>query len=77
MPFFPMQHKLHVHVCSGDVVTMECVEMIIRKNNMLCPISGKTLKERDIIQIVRVSGMMLNRMRIALWRHTGSIPHWV
>ena len=43
-------------IVSGDVVTMECVEKIIRKNGMLCPISGKILKERDIISIVRVSG---------------------
>ncbi len=45
-------------VCSGDVVTMECVEKLIRKNDMLCPLSGKTLKESDIITLVRVSLVM-------------------
>ncbi len=40
---------------SGDVITTDCVEKIIRKNGMLCPLSGKTLKEKDIIHIVRVS----------------------
>ena len=34
---------------------MECVEKIIRKNDMLCPMSGKTLSEKDIIRIIRVS----------------------
>ncbi len=40
---------------SGDVVTMECVEKLIKKNDMLCPLSGKKLKDSDIIPIVRVS----------------------
>ena len=39
----------------GDVVTMDCVERLIRKNKMQCPITGKVLQERDIITIVRVS----------------------
>ncbi|XP_064400832.1 nitric oxide synthase-interacting protein-like [Halichondria panicea] len=38
---------------TGDVVTMECVEKLIRKNDMLCPLSGKKLKESDIITLVR------------------------
>ena len=42
-------------LCRGDVVTVECVDKLIRKNNMLCPISGRKLKESDIILVVRVS----------------------
>jgi nitric oxide synthase-interacting protein len=38
---------------SGDVVTQECVDRLIRKNNMLCPITGKTLKEKDMIPLQR------------------------
>lgn len=56
------EHGLYlVHVCMcvcvyrGDVVTMECVEKLIRKNEMLCPLSGNRLKDSDIIPIVRVS----------------------
>ena len=41
--------------CSGDVVTMECVDKLIRTNNMMCPLSGKKLKESDIILLYRVS----------------------
>lgn len=37
---------------------MECVEKLIRKNDMLCPLSGKKLKESDIITLVRVSSVM-------------------
>ena len=33
---------------------MECVDKLIRKSDMLCPISGKKLKESDIIPVVRV-----------------------
>ena len=43
---------------SGDVVTVECVDKLIRKN-MLCPISGRKLKESDIILVVRVSGIIM------------------
>ena len=38
---------------TGDVVTMECVEKIIRKNNMQHPINGQLLKEKDIIPLDR------------------------
>lgn len=38
---------------TGDVVTMECIDKLIRKNDMLCPISGQTLRESDIITIMR------------------------
>ena len=41
-------------LCSGDVVTMECVDKLIRKSEMLCPISGQKLKESDIVAVVRV-----------------------
>lgn len=37
---------------SGDVVTLECVEKLIRKD-MMCPISGCRLKEADIIVMQR------------------------
>lgn len=37
---------------TGDVVTMECVNELIRKD-MVCPISGIKLKESDIIPLVR------------------------
>jgi len=40
------------------MVTMECVGKLIRKSGMLCPISGKKLKESDIIPVVRVSIVM-------------------
>ena len=50
--------SVHLSVClsslSGDVVTMECVEKLIKKD-MLCPISGKQLKDSDIVPLVRVS----------------------
>ena len=42
-------------VARGDVVTMDCVDRLIRKSGMACPISGKILKESDIIRIARVS----------------------
>jgi len=37
---------------TGDVVTMECVEKIIRKD-MRHPLTGQSLKEKDIIPIQR------------------------
>ncbi|XP_065065637.1 nitric oxide synthase-interacting protein-like [Rhopilema esculentum] len=37
---------------TGDVVTMECVENIIKKD-WLCPLTGKPLKETDIIEMNR------------------------
>ena len=46
-----------VPLCSGDAVTMECVDKLIRKSGMLCLISGQKFKESDIIAIVRVSVM--------------------
>lgn len=39
-------------VTSGDVVTLECVEKLIRKD-MICPITGQRLKESDIIVMQR------------------------
>ena len=38
---------------TGDVVTLECVEKVIRKNGMRHPNTGQTLKEKDIIPLVR------------------------
>lgn len=37
---------------SGNVVTMECVEKLIKKD-MIDPTNGKALKEEDIIQLQR------------------------
>ena len=37
------------------MVTMECVEKVIRTNGMVCPVSGQKLKDIDIITIVSVS----------------------
>ena len=46
--------RVLVCTCSGDVVTQECVDKLIRTSNMLCPITGKTLKEKDLIPLQRV-----------------------
>lgn len=37
---------------TGNVVTMDCVEKLIKKD-MLCPFTGNKLKESDIIAIQR------------------------
>lgn len=39
--------------CSGDVVTTECFEKLIKKD-MLHPLTGQKLKEKDIIPLQRV-----------------------
>lgn len=44
----------------GDVVTMECVEKIIKKD-WLHPLTGEKLTEKDIIP--------LQRVRIMFWLH--------
>ena len=36
------------------MVTMECVEKVIRRNGMVCTISGQKLKDDDIITIVGI-----------------------
>jgi len=38
---------------TGDVVTLECVDKVIRKNEMQHPLTGNPLKESDIIPLVR------------------------
>nr|CAB3264408.1 nitric oxide synthase-interacting protein [Phallusia mammillata] len=38
---------------TGDVVTIECINKVIRKNNMLHPVTGQKLNESDIIELVR------------------------
>ena len=50
------RHTQHVYYsyCSGDVVTLECVEKVIKKD-MICPITGQKLKDSDIIVMQRVS----------------------
>ena len=37
---------------TGDVISMACVEKLIKKD-WICPISGKKLKEKDIIEMKR------------------------
>ena len=37
----------------GDVVTMECVDKLIRKE-MVYPLTGQKLKDSDIIPLARV-----------------------
>lgn len=44
---------------SGDVVTMECVEKLIKKD-MIHPLTNSKLKEKDIIVLQRVSHEILN-----------------
>lgn len=47
----------NINYISGHVVTMDCVERIIRKSSeedMICPMTGVKLKESDIIPLVRV-----------------------
>lgn len=39
---------------SGDVVTLECVEKLIKKD-WLHPLNGQKLTEKDIIVLQRVS----------------------
>lgn len=39
---------------SGSVVTLECVEKLIRKD-MVDPVNGEKLTDRDIIVLQRVS----------------------
>lgn len=48
--------------CSGAVVTLECVEKLIRKD-MVDPVNGDTLTERDIIVLQRVSCYSLTAAR--------------
>ena len=45
--------SLEAVVFSGNVVTMECVEKIIKKD-MVDPTNGKKLTEKDIIVLQRV-----------------------
>lgn len=48
----------------GDVVTLECVEKLIRKD-MLHPLTGKPLKEKDIIIMQRGgTGYALTNQRL-------------
>ena len=55
LPHFPPPaFSPTLSLSSGDVVTQECVDRLILKNNMLCPITGKTLKEKDLIILQRV-----------------------
>ena len=46
--------KITVWCISGNVVTMECVEMLIMKD-MTDPTNGKKVTEKDIIPLQRVS----------------------
>lgn len=54
MLFFK-KHNIYDHVFdSGDVVTLECVEKIIKKD-MIHPLTGQKLMENDIVIMQRVS----------------------
>lgn len=50
-------------IYSGHVVTMKCVEEII-KPSMICPLTDVKLNESDIIQIVRVSQVTINTTKL-------------
>ena len=47
---------------SGDVVTMECVEKLI-KPDMLNPLTGAKLRDKDIIPLQRVGDGYLLYLR--------------
>jgi hypothetical protein len=54
---FTAKFLFHIHYCfRGDVVTMECVEKIIKKD-WSHPLTGEKLKEQDIIPLQRVIGL--------------------
>lgn len=44
---------------SGDIVTMECVEKLI-KMDMIHPLTSIKLKEKDIIPLQRVCYLLVN-----------------
>ncbi|KAH8303869.1 hypothetical protein KR018_002113 [Drosophila ironensis] len=50
---------------TGDVVTMECVERLIRKD-MIHPLTDRKLKEKDIIPLQRVSVNNPSSLEISL-----------
>lgn len=68
-----------IFMCSGRVVTMECVEHIV-KPDMKDPISGEPLKESDIIplrlvifiRLKRSSAHKYNRQRLGLQARSSS-----
>ena len=47
-------------------MTQECVEMLIRKD-MLDPVTGDKLQERDIIRLQRVGSTALTRFKFHKW----------
>jgi hypothetical protein len=57
---FAVKVFIHIHCCfRGDVVTMECVEKIIKKD-WCHPLTGEKLKEQDIIPLQRVITVALS-----------------
>ncbi len=56
-----IDYRLHLLItsiiCRGDVVTMECVEKVIKKD-MMHPLTGTKLTEKDIIPLERVIKLM-------------------
>lgn len=50
-------------VCSGDVVTMECYEKLIKKD-MLHPLTNQKMKEKDIIPMQRVNPIFYDTRKI-------------
>lgn len=49
-----------VFCTSGDVITMECYEKLIKKD-MIHPLTNDKLKEKDIIVMQRVSSEVVDR----------------
>lgn len=66
--------KLMEFDCSGHVVTMECVEKLIKKD-MIHPLTSIKLKEKDIIPLQRVSIIDLHQS-IVTFIYSLSIFPW-
>ena len=45
--------KIYLNFCRGNVVTMECVEKLIKKD-MIDPTNGAKMTDKDIIVFQRV-----------------------
>lgn len=55
-------HKINLFLCSGDVITTECFEKLIKKD-MVHPLTGQKLKEKDIIHLQRVFQIVIDVFR--------------
>lgn len=47
-----------MHLRSGDVITMECYDKLIKKD-MIHPLTNEKLKAKDIIPMQRVRSILL------------------